>query len=64
MTNTWSQRVVERFGRSADRYDGAANLQRSMARQLAERCRRQSIPRGLWVDLGSGTGLLLRKIAR
>jgi malonyl-CoA O-methyltransferase len=64
MTNTWSQRVVERFGRSADRYDGAANLQRSMARQLAERCRRQSIPRGLWVDLGSGTGLLADDLER
>ena len=58
MTDPWSQRVVERFGRSADRYDSAAKLQRAMARQLAERCRREAIPRGLWADLGSGTGLL------
>ena len=64
MTNTGSQRVVERVDRSAHRYDGAANLQRSMARQLAERCRRQSIPRGLWVDLGSGTGLLADDLER
>ena len=64
MTDPWSQRVMERFGRSADRYDGAAKLQRAMARQLAERCRREAIPRGLWVDLGSGTGLLADDLER
>ena len=64
MTDPWSQRVVARFSRSADRYDGAARLQRATARQLAERCRRQPIPRGLWVDLGSGTGLLADDLER
>jgi malonyl-CoA O-methyltransferase len=64
MTDPWSQRVVERFGRSADRYDSAAKLQRAMARQLAERCRREAIPRGLWADLGSGTGLLADDLER
>ena len=64
MTDHWSQRVVARFSRSADRYDGAARLQRAMARQLAERCRREAIPRGLWADLGSGTGLLADDLER
>ena len=64
MIDPWSQRVVERFGRSADRYDSAAKLQRAMARQLAERCRREAIPRGLWADLGSGTGLLADDLER
>ena len=58
MTETWSTRVLQAFGSSAEQYNASAHLQQGMARQLANRCRRAGIPRGLWVDLGSGTGRL------
>ena len=58
MTSGWSARVLNAFGASAAQYDASAELQQTMARQLARRCRHSAIPAGLWVDLGSGTGCL------
>ena len=58
MTKAWSAKVLKAFGDSAAQYDASAELQADMASQLAERCRNSPIPRGLWVDLGSGTGRL------
>ena len=51
-------RVLDAFGSAADRYDCAAGLQRDMAWKLAGDCRGLPIKKGLWVDLGSGTGCL------
>ena len=48
--------VLERFSRAAPTYAGEALLQRAMAWRLAQLSRRCSIRRGLWADLGSGTG--------
>ena len=56
--DVWSGRVLAAFSASAARYDAAAGLQRSVAWRLAGICHRQAIPRGVWVDLGSGTGRL------
>jgi len=50
--------VLERFSRAAPTYAGEALLQRAMAWRLAQLSRRCSIRRGLWADLGSGTGHL------
>lgn len=50
--------VLERFSRAAPTYAGDAQLQRAMAWRLAQLCRHCSIRRGLWADLGSGTGHL------
>ena len=50
--------VLERFSRAATTYAGEAFLQRAMAWRLAQLSRRCSIRRGLWADLGSGTGHL------
>ena len=53
-----SDKVLERFNRAAPSYDREALLQRAMAWRLAQLSRRCSIRRGLWADLGSGTGHL------
>jgi malonyl-CoA O-methyltransferase len=50
--------VLKEFSGAADRYNRAARLQEGMAWRLAGLCRHLPIPRGLWVDLGSGTGRL------
>ena len=50
--------VLKQFSNAADRYNHAARLQEGMAWRLAGHCRHLKIPRGLWVDLGSGTGRL------
>jgi malonyl-CoA O-methyltransferase len=50
--------VLKQFSGAADRYNDAARLQEGMAWRLASHCRHLCIPRGLWVDLGSGTGRL------
>ena len=54
----WGDRVLSRFGAAAGNYDAAAMLQRAVAWRLAGHCKRIGVPRGLWVDLGSGTGNL------
>ena len=56
--DAWGDRVLSRFGEAADTYDTAARLQRAVAWRLAGHCQRIGVPRGLWVDLGSGTGHL------
>jgi malonyl-CoA O-methyltransferase len=54
----WQQDVLHEFSRAAPSYDAHARLQRAVAWRLAALCQRLPIRRGLWVDLGSGTGLL------
>ena len=56
--DAWSGRVLAAFSASAAQYDAAAGLQRAVAWRLAGLCHRQAIPRGVWMDLGSGTGRL------
>ena len=53
-----SDQVLKRFSRAAPTYASDALLQRAMAWRLAQLIKRGSIPRGLWADLGSGTGHL------
>ena len=53
-----SDQVLERFNRAAPTYASDALLQRAMAWRLAQLSQRCPIPRGLWADLGSGTGHL------
>ena len=50
--------VLERFSHAAPTYASEALLQRAMAWRLAQLSRRCAIRRGLWADLGSGTGHL------
>ena len=64
MTDTWSKRVLDDFGRKAATYNLGVPLQRAVAERLAEHIRRAAAPHGLWVDLGSGSGLLANAIVR
>ncbi len=58
MTREKRAEVLLNFGNAAKVYNSEAILQRAVAWRLAKYCQRSSIPLGLWVDLGSGTGLL------
>ena len=53
-----SDQVLERFSRAAPSYANNTLLQQAMAWRLGQLSRRCAIPRGLWADLGSGTGHL------
>ena len=64
VTNAWSKRVLDDFGRKAATYNHGVPLQRAVAERLAEHIRRAAVPHGLWVDLGSGSGLLANAIVR
>ncbi len=58
MTTYWSELVLNNFGEAAANYNKDAQIQQIFASLLAQICSRESIPQGIWVDLGSGTGLL------
>lgn len=60
-----NQRVGARFGRAAADYDGHAQVQRTAARQLADRIARLPLPRRPRVlEIGCGTGLFTRELAK
>jgi malonyl-CoA O-methyltransferase len=54
----WRRQVLLRFDRAAPQYVEHAGLQRAVAWRLAGLCRRRPLPRGRWLDLGAGTGML------
>ena len=58
MTTNWPKTILKNFGEASSDYDKEAQLQRTFAWRLAKKCSRESIPKGIWVDLGAGTGLL------
>tara|TARA_B100000700_G_scaffold196952_1_gene216750 strand:- start:835 stop:1590 length:756 start_codon:yes stop_codon:yes gene_type:complete len=62
MHDTWFSRVNKNFNEAALRYNESASIQKSTAVKLAKICSHHSIKYGLWVDLGSGTGLLAQSL--
>ncbi|WP_320673958.1 methyltransferase domain-containing protein [Prochlorococcus sp. MIT 1341] len=58
MKQLWHQEVIENFDKAAISYNENAKLQIAIAWRLAKICTRNKMPKGLWVDLGAGTGLL------
>ncbi len=50
--------ILENFEIASSNYNQQAKLQNAVAWRLAKYCTRLKIPKGTWVDLGSGTGLL------
>lgn len=58
MTRSWSDRVLHCFSAKAADYNRCVSLQRAMAARLAEHILRTQVPKGAWLDLGSGSGLL------
>ena len=62
MQTKWSSVVNKNFNEAALNYNQSALIQKSTALKLARICARHSINHGLWVDLGSGTGLLAKSL--
>ncbi len=62
MQKTWSSIVNANFNEAALNYNESAAIQKSTALKLAEICSNNPIKNGLWVDLGSGTGLLAKSL--
>ena len=62
MQKTWSSQVNKNFNEAALSYNESASIQKSTALKLAKICSNHSIKYGLWVDLGSGTGLLAKSL--
>ncbi len=58
MISNWQRLILKNFGKAAPNYNKEAQLQRAFAWRLAKICSKESIPEGVWIDLGSGTGLL------
>ncbi len=58
MAKDWQELILKNFKHAASTYNEEAHLQRDIAWQLAKKCSQQEIPKGIWVDLGAGTGLL------
>jgi len=62
MQKTWSSQVNKNFNEAALSYNESASIQKSTALELAKICSHHSIKHGLWIDLGSGTGLLAQSL--
>ena len=62
MQKTWSHQVNKNFNEAALNYNESASIQKSTALELAKICSHHSIKHGLWIDLGSGTGLLAKSL--
>ena len=62
MQKTWFSQVSKNFNEAALNYNESASIQKSTALKLAKICSNYSIKQGLWVDLGSGTGLLANSL--
>ena len=58
MTNEWRKLIQRNFDNAANSYNENAEIQKAIAIKLAKLCSKESIPNGIWADLGSGTGLL------
>ena len=62
MQKTWYSQVNKNFNEAALSYNESASIQKTTALKLAKICSHHSIKHGLWVDLGSGTGLLAKSL--
>ena len=58
MTNNSPNLILKNFGEAAKVYKKEAQMQRAFAWRLAKKCSKELIPKGIWADLGAGTGLL------
>lgn len=64
MAEPFVQLVRQCFGAAAASYDSHAQLQAALAWRLAHHCRDLTLPAGPRADLGAGTGLVGRALAR
>ena len=64
MAKKWSELILNNFGEAATNYNKEAEIQRTFAWQLAKKCTGETIPKGTWIDLGAGTGLLAEALEK
>ena len=64
MKTSWQNHIIKNFDEASSRYNKEATLQMPFAKLLALECSQRTIPTGLWVDLGSGTGFLANELER
>ncbi len=62
MQANWSKLVSKNFNEAAQNYNESASIQKEIALKLAKICSKHPIEPGVWVDLGSGTGLLANSL--
>tara|TARA_Y100001968_G_scaffold333191_1_gene394626 strand:- start:4840 stop:5592 length:753 start_codon:yes stop_codon:yes gene_type:complete len=62
MKKTWQEDVFKNFDAAAHRYNTNAEIQKDVAWRLSKLCSQEDIPKGIWLDLGSGTGLLAESL--
>ena len=62
MQANWSKLVSKNFNEAAQSYNDSASIQKDIALKLAQICSKHPIEPGVWVDLGSGTGLLANSL--
>ncbi len=58
MKTIWEETVLGNFNQASFTYNNEARVQKKIANQLAIECLKKTICPGLWLDLGTGTGLL------
>lgn len=62
MTRDWNKLIQTNFNKAAKRYEDNSEIQKLSAVKLAEICSQKPIKKGIWADLGSGTGLLAESL--
>ncbi|WP_320663813.1 methyltransferase domain-containing protein [Prochlorococcus sp. MIT 1223] len=62
MNNEWQQSILKNFSKAASVYNENASIQKDIAWELASICSNKQIAKGVWVDLGSGTGHLAESL--
>ncbi len=58
MKKNISQIISNNFEKASTTYNNNADIQKVFALSLAKYCTKIYIPKGVWIDLGAGTGLL------
>ena len=62
MQAPWPELVSKNFNEAAQHYNESASIQKDVAFKLAKICSQYPIAPGVWVDLGSGTGILANSL--
>ncbi len=64
MRTDWHKLVIKNFDAASYQYNNGAFLQKVFAQKLADQCKKRNLLPGIWIDLGSGTGLLANELEK
>ena len=62
--NIWNEKVKNNFNNASANYLCYSNIQKHFAEKIVSFLKVLNIPKGEWIDLGSGTGLLADEIEK